>query len=221
MLCLAAPACRSDDDSAEAGVGGSREGCGDPGSHSVLVGNHSCACESGYTWCSAALDEFDCCPLDSDETGDDEALGPDAACGPEQLESLICLLDPTAPDDPGATAIWACNGERWVEAPGYSTFACMADGFPFAYGCVPAPTAASEPGFLCGHGPGSPCEVEEYASLCVDEDIIDTCVWGRRTVDRCSRLCASLEAFGPGYAGGECAAPSPDTPATCECCSDC
>lgn len=107
--------------------------------------------------------------------------------------------------------MWACNGERWIDIPGYSSFACMAGGLEFAYGCLPGPA------FLCGYGPGSPCEVEGYAAICVDEDIIDTCVWGRRTVDRCARLCAELEVFGPGFTGGACEQPMDAGPAVCVC----
>jgi hypothetical protein len=86
----------------------------------------------------------------------------------------------------------------------------MADNFQFGYGCLPGPM------FLCGYGPGSPCEIDGYAAVCVDEDIIDTCVWGRRTIDRCSRLCAELGAFGPGHTGGGCEQLDPD-PAICVC----
>jgi hypothetical protein len=46
-------------------------------------------------------------------------------------------------------------------------------------------------------------------------------VWGLRTVDRCSRLCAELEVFGPGFSGGACVQSEPDTPAICECCVSC
>ncbi|HLT39505.1 MAG TPA: hypothetical protein VK034_24645, partial [Enhygromyxa sp.] len=130
------------------------------------------------------------------------------------VERLVCVLDPALPEDPKASTVWACNGERWVEVPGYSTFACMAEGFPFAYGCVPGDP---EPGFWCGFGPGSPCDPTRYAGVCIDEDIIDTCVWGLRTVDRCSRLCAELDAFGPGFSAGACSQSDPETPATCEC----
>ncbi len=136
-----------------------------------------------------------------------------ASCDAEQLEQLACVLDPAAPDDPGAARVWACNGERWVEVPNYSTFACLAEGFQFAYGCWPG----APPSFLCGFGAGSSCEPQSYASLCSDEDIIDTCVWGRRTVDRCSRLCSALAAFGPGFTTGACVQPDPDQPAACEC----
>ncbi|MFO7561376.1 MAG: hypothetical protein R6X02_01930 [Enhygromyxa sp.] len=215
VLSLACPACGTDPrETAEAGVGGSREGCGEPGSHSYPLSDHSCACEVGYEWCSKALDELDCCPSDeAGETGE-PAEGPELPCDSTRVEQLICLLDPAVPEDPKASAIWACNGERWVEVSGYSSFACMAAGFSFAYGCV---AGEPEPSFLCGYGPGSTCDPARFPSVCVDEDIIDACVWGLRTVDRCSRLCAALEAFGPGASSGACVQPDPDTPATCEC----
>jgi hypothetical protein len=201
--------CHGGGDELEAGVGGSRDSCGAAGTHSEPLTMHSCACEPGYDWCSDALDDFDCCPSETTEDGG-QPPGPDEPCDASLLEQLLCVPDADNPDDPGAAVVWACNGERWVEVAGYVTFACKADNFQFGYGCTAGPT------FLCGYGPGSPCEIEGYAAVCVDEDIIDTCVWGRRTIDRCSRLCAELGAFGPGHEGGGCE--QLDTnPATCVC----
>jgi hypothetical protein len=203
----------SEEEATEAGVGGSREGCGAPGSHSVPVSEHSCVCEADYEWCDESLDSFECCPLGG-ETGGEELPAPDEPCNEDLAEQLLCQLDPEGDPndpDPGTAVVWACNGERWVEVPNYATFACLAAGLEFAYGCLPGPE------FLCGFGPGSPCEVEGYPGVCVDEDIIDTCVWGRRSVDRCSRLCAELGAFGTGFTGGSCE-PGPNMgPATCVC----
>ncbi|KIG17110.1 hypothetical protein DB30_03707 [Enhygromyxa salina] len=187
----------------------SREGCGDPGSHSEPIGKYSCACEPGYEWCDEARDSFECCVDDSATTDEGGAPEPDAACDEALAESLLCVPDPSG--DPGASLMWACNGERWVEIAGYARFACMAEGLEFAYGCTPGPA------FLCGYGPGSPCESEGYAGICVDEEIIDTCVWGRRTVDRCARLCGELQAFGPGFTGGACEDPVEGEPALCVC----
>jgi hypothetical protein len=206
--------CGGGEEDPEAGVGGSRDSCGAPGSHSEPLTLHSCACEPGYDWCSDALDDFDCCA--SAATDDDGgAPTPVEPCDASSLEQLLCVPDVDAPDDPAAAVVWACNGERWVEVTGYATFACKADHFQFGYGCTPG-TRSGGPTFLCGYGPGSPCEIEGYPAVCVDEDIIDTCVWGRRTVDRCSRLCVELGAFGPGHTAGGCE--QLDTnPATCVC----
>jgi hypothetical protein len=198
-------ACGGGEEDPEAGVGGSRDSCCAPDSHSELLSEHSCACEPGYDWCSDAITEFNCCPNASSE--DDGAPSPDAPCDETLAEQLLCVPEG---DDPSASVVWACNAERWVEVPGYPTFACLADNFPFAYGCAEGPL------FLCGHGPGSACEPEGYSSVCVNADVIDTCVWGRRTVDYCSRLCGELEVFGPGYASGTCEAIGTD-PATCVC----
>lgn len=213
-------ACHDEEPSAEAGVGGNREGCGEPGSHSYEVSEHSCACEDGYTWCSAALDDQNCCLIEDGESGDtgEPSMGPEGPCDDTLIEQLTCMIDPALPDDPTHTTIWACNGERWIEVPNYSTFACMAEGYQFAYGCVPGDP---EPSFACGFGPGSTCESVGYPAVCKDEDIIDGCVWGLRTVDRCSRLCAELEVFGGGFSGGACVQSGPDTPASCQCCVDC
>jgi hypothetical protein len=197
-------ACGGGEEDPEAGVGGSRDSCGAPDSHSEPLSNHSCACEPGYDWCSDALDEFECCPS---ESSDDGLPSPDAPCDESLAEQLLCVPNG---GDPGAAIVWACNGERWVDVPGYPTFACMAENFPFAYGCVEGPL------FLCGHGPGSACELDGYPSVCVNEDVIDTCVWGRRTIDYCSRLCAELEVFGPGHTGGGCEVTGRDL-ATCAC----
>lgn len=197
----------------EGGVGSDNEGCGVEGTHSVVVGESSCACEPGYGWCSDELLDFECCPVQDPETGDtqDGGLPPDEDCGSEELEQLRCVPDPED-DNPGVAAVWACNGERWVEVPGYADFACAAQGRPFAYGCVPGPE------FLCGFGPGSPCDTQEYLGICIDEDIIDTCIWGRRTVDRCTRLCSELGVFGEGFSTGGCLSPwSKGEPALCEC----
>lgn len=207
--CLAAlllSACNGEQHESEAGVGGSRDSCGAPGSHSEFIADHSCVCEDGYGWCSDAIDEFDCCPSGTDETGG-ESTPPDQPCDESLAEQLVCLSD----GDPSTSQVWACNGERWVEVPGYATFACLDRGLPFAFGCAPGPE------FLCGFGPGSTCEVAGYPGICVDEDIIDTCVWGRRTIDRCSRLCSELEAFGPGFATGACQQQGDESPATCVC----
>ena len=205
-LALLSIGCGGNDDDPEAGVGGSRDSCAAPGSHSELLSLHSCSCEPGYAWCSDALDEFECCPTDTtDESGGPPS--PDEPCDDSLAEQLLCVPEG---DDPAAAVVWACNGERWVEVPGYATFACKADHFQFGYGCIPGPT------FLCGYGPGSPCEGEGYPGVCVDEDIIDTCVWGRRTIDRCSRLCTDLGAFGPGHTGGGCEQLDM-SPATCVC----
>lgn len=185
----------------EGGVGSDNEGCGLEGTNSVVVGESSCACEPGYSWCTEELGDFECCLDDSASEGADEgSLPPQEICDEDGLEQLRCVPDPADPN-PAAATVWACNGERWVEVPGYADFACAAEGLPFAYGCVPGPQ------FLCGFGTGSTCEVEGYSAICVDEDIIDTCVWGRRTVDRCSRLCAELGAFGEGFSTGICDPP--------------
>jgi len=207
--------CGGDDDDDDAGVGGNREGCGDPGSHSVELAAYSCQCEPGYSWCSDALDDFNCCATDEPDhdTGGDDP-GPSETCDADSLERLVCVSDPEDPEHPGGSTIWACNGERWVLAANYSTFVCLAESFPFAYGCAPG---LDQPQFLCGFGPGTSCDPAQYPSVCTKEDIIDACVWGRRTVDRCARLCAELDAFGAGHTGGACAQPDPDAPATCVC----
>jgi hypothetical protein len=201
VLLLALPllllACPSPEEEGEAGVGSDRTGCGDPGSHSVLLDDHSCACEPGYDWCSAAIDDFDCCPSQEQET-DETGEPPDSPCGAEQFEQIACIDHPDAAG-PG-TETWACNGEDWVFVPGLVQFECMALGYHFGYGCVPG---IGEPAFVCGYGAGSPCD-ETFASVCSDDEIIDTCVWGRRTVDYCRRLCDDLEVWGPGFTAGAC-----------------
>lgn len=195
----------------EAGVGSFNEGCGLDGTHSVLVADHSCACEAGYEWCSGDPRDFECCPIGGGETGTGggETLGPEESCDEGKAEELRCVADPDE-DDPTLASVWACNGERWVEVPGYADFACAAQGLAFAYGCVPGPE------FVCGFGPGNSCEVAQFDGLCVDEDIIDTCVWGRRTIDRCERLCVELEIYGPGFTGGVCVE-IVEQPAVCIC----
>jgi hypothetical protein len=212
VFVLGSGACAVADEGAEAGVGSDRTGCGLPGTHSALLAENSCACLDGYTWCSDALDQFECCVRDVSEREPD-ADAPEQVCDRSQREQIVCVSG-RAGTDPTASRIWACNGERWVLAPGYATFACMAEGFPFAYGCVPD---EPQPEFLCGHGAGSTCDVDEFGGICVDEDIIDTCVWGLRSTDHCSRLCGELEAFGPGFETGHCEQPSLEPTATCLC----
>lgn len=199
--------CQSAED-VDAGVGSDRTGCGDPGSHSVLLDDHSCACEPGYTWCSEALDDFDCCPSDESETGE-TGDPPDSTCDLAQIEQIACIDDPELPG-PGSET-WACNGEQWVLVPGLVQFECMAMGYSFGYGCL---AGVGAPTFVCGYGPGSPCD-ETQGSACTDESIIDTCVWGRRTVDYCRRLCDDLELWGPGYTEGACV--DQNGVATCWC----
>lgn len=211
-LLLALGGCGDAHESSEAGVGGDRTGCGLPGTHSVAIADHSCVCEDGYAWCSDALDEFECCPTEVDPDPEPPDA-PTEACDADRLEALTCVSGPEV-GDPTGSEIWACNGERWVLAPSYATFACVAEGFAFAYGCAPG---QPEPSFVCGHGPGTTCEVDSFGGVCVDEDIVDTCVWGRRTTDRCSRLCAELGAFGEGFTTGACEQPTREPTATCAC----
>lgn len=197
VLPLLLAGCPRAEDEGDAGVGSDRSGCGDPGSHSFLLEDHSCACEPGYTWCSEALDDFDCCPsedMDTDESGDP----PDSPCSAAELEQIACIDDPELPG-PG-TETWACNGDDWVFVPGLTEFECMSIGYHFGYGCL---ATGDEPTFVCGYGPGSPCD-ETQGSVCSDDEIIDTCVWGRRTVDYCRRLCDDLEVWGPGFSDGDC-----------------
>lgn len=190
-------ACPSSDEDGEAGVGGDRSGCGGAGTHSTPLADHSCECEPGYSWCSDAIDDFECCP--SDDTGDGgTGAPPDSPCEVEQAEQIACLDDPEQPG-PG-TQTWACNGEDWVSVPGLAEFECMTLSYQFGYGCLPG---VGTPQYVCGYGPGSPCD-ETQASLCVDDSIIDTCIWGRRAIDYCRRLCADLQVWGPGFTNGQC-----------------
>lgn len=205
LLLLGCPNGEEDD---EAGVGSDRTGCAAPDSHSVLLDDHSCACEPGYSWCSDALDDFDCCPSDEGDTGE-TSDPPDSACGADQIEQIECIDDPEL-EGPG-TETWACNGERWVYVPGLFEFDCMAQGYHFGYGCL---AGIEAPEFVCGYGAGSPCD-ETTGSACSDDSIIDTCVWGRRTVDYCRRLCADLQVWGPGFTEGECV--DLDGVGTCVC----
>ena len=199
LALLALSAC-PDEPADDAGVGSDRSGCGEPGSHSMPIGDHSCVCEPGYDWCDEdSLIDFACCPVDDPDTGGETGEAPAQPCDADHLEQIVCVDDPQQPGPAGAL-VWACNGERWVEVPGYATFECQSQAYAFAYGCVPADP---QPIFLCGHGPGTTCE-DGPGGLCVDNEIIDTCVWGRRTIDRCSRLCGELEVNGPGFAGGNC-----------------
>lgn len=198
----------ADDVQAEAGVGGDPQGCGEPGSHSERLDEHSCVCEPGYSWCSDALDDFTCCPSEASES-ESEGMPPDAPCGPEQAEQVACIDDP-AQEGPG-TETWACNGERWVAIAKLYEFECQALGYQFGYGCL---AALGQPEFVCGYGPGSTCGAEQ-GSACVDEKIIDTCVWGRRTIDYCRRLCDDLELWGPGFVEGVCV--EVDGVASCTC----
>ncbi len=208
---LLVSACSSGDEG-EAGVGGDRTGCGDPGSRSMLLDDHSCVCEPGTAWCSEAIDDFDCCPIAETDSGTGEtAEPPDSPCDAEALEQIVCIDDPELPG-PG-TETWACNGEEWVFVPTLAQFECMAAGYQFAYGCLVA-AAGVLPEYVCGYGPGSTCDATQ-GSVCVDEAIIDICVWGRRTVDYCQRLCADLEVWGPGFTLGDCV--EADGVATCVC----
>jgi hypothetical protein len=208
---LAACGGGGDDAPAEAGVGSDVEGCGEPGSHSVLVDAHSCACEPGFEWCSDALDDLTCCPSESSES-ESSGTPPDAACGPEQAEQIACIDDPLQ-EGPG-TETWACNGERWIEVAKLFEFECQAQGYQFGYGCVAATDAIDALAFVCGYGPGSTCDAMQ-GSACVDAAIIDTCVWGRRTIDYCRRLCDELELWGPGFVEGSCV--EVDGVASCVC----
>lgn len=209
VLAVGLAACgRGDDAQAEAGVGSDVEGCGEPGSHSVRVDDHSCACEPGFAWCSEALDDLSCCPGEGGES-ESGAMPPEAECGPEQAEQIACI-DDSLQEGPG-TETWACNGERWVEVAELFEFECQAQGYQFGYGCV---AALGEIEFVCGYGPGSTCDATQ-GSACVDEAIIDTCVWGRRTIDYCKRLCDDLELWGPGFVEGACV--EVDGVASCMC----
>lgn len=203
-------ACPMADEDGEAGVGSDRTGCGGPGTHSTPLADHSCVCEPGYAWCSEALDDFDCCPSANTDTGE-TGEPPDSPCGVEQAEQIACIDDPEQPG-PG-TETWACSGENWVSVPGLAEFECMALSYQFGYGCLASEGA---PQYVCGYGPGSTCD-ETQTSVCVDDAIIDTCIWGRRTIDYCRRLCVDLQVWGPGFTNGQCGDDIDQGVVACQC----
>ena len=207
-LLLSASACQQTQGSYEAGVGGDRTGCGAPGSHSVELADHSCVCEDGYEWCSDALDDFTCCPSDETDGDTGETLElPDLPCGFEQAEQLYCEDG----EELAQSRLWVCNGETWLAPKGLMDWHCIDLGFDFAFGCE----GASVVEFACGRGPGNPCD-PELPGICTTEDVIDVCLWGRRTIDYCERLCVELEISGGPAQSGTCVGFDSETGA-CEC----
>ena len=90
---------------------------------------------------------------------------------------------------------------------------CMFDGYAFAYGCVDDGAAIT---FVCGNGSGEACDSNADAT-CVDNDVINTCLFGRVTEDSCATICNTIgDADGVTYDSGFCDAES--DPPDCFCC---
>lgn len=203
--------------------------------NNVLV-DGVCECEEGYVWCEPDdLYDYTCCdgggpgPSSADETADtgntdtfDVGGGstgtdtggtlPDpAGCTVDTPEVIYCTN--TADDGPEGSGFYVCTDGRWVEMPESGDESCQFDGYDFAYGCIDDGQMIA---FICGNGSGAPCE-DDADAMCLDADVIDTCIFGRATEDSCATLCNTIgDERGVTYDSGFCDADA--EPDDCVCC---
>jgi hypothetical protein len=194
------------------------------GPHNVLDGD-TCSCEASYLWCDPAdSDDYTCCagPTSGTDTGladttasdsiGDTGVDPDPAdCTTEGEGAVFCSN--TAAMGPAGSQFWTCMGGSWVEQPGAADVQCAADGYDFSYGCVDDGELVT---YVCGNGPGTACG-DEVEPMCVNDDVIHACFYGRLTEDSCTTVCSTIgDAAGITYDNGFCDAEA--IPVDCFCC---
>jgi hypothetical protein len=195
------------------------------GPHNVIM-DGNCFCEQGYEWCDpSSPDDLSCCGHGSSgtdtggvdtsgsETAGDTGVEPDPAdCSDATEGSVFCSN--TAAMGPEGSRFWTCTGGTWVEDPTAVDLQCGADGYDFGYGCFDDGEAIV---YLCGNGPGTACG-DETAPMCVDDDVIHACFFGKLTEDGCSTVCSTIgDDAGITYDSGYCDAEA--MPVDCVCCN--
>lgn len=149
---------------------------------------------------------------DTTEGCNDSGIDPDPADCTVDAEGLFYCSN-TAAAGPQGGEYWVCMGGTWVDMPTAGDESCQFDGFDFSYGCVDNGTAVE---FVCGNGPGTDCDGSTEA-VCVDNDVINACFFGKLTEDSCATICNTLgDEDGVTYDSGFCDADS--VPPDCFCC---
>lgn len=102
---------------------------------------------------------------------------------------------------PAGSELYRCVNGEWILDDSLASQSCKFDGFDFAYGCVDNGKAIE---FLCGDGPGTPCQVGDPSS-CVDEKVLAECVWDKTTHYDCFTVCTEVgDSMGVLYDFGYC-----------------
>lgn len=197
-----------------------------------------CYCVPGYVWCEPDdPDDLRCCEDEyqvgttgvtvgddtgiNDETTTDDTTDPvDPPVEPplpeDCTEDGLVACSNTDPEDPEGSVLWMCMNGEWLEDTTSGDISCEADGFDFSYGCY---DSGEQVEFICGSGPGTPCDDDERA--CVDADVLELCVFGRLQSVSCLADCRGEVEPPPDvtYDFGECALDVDDVP-YCFCCDN-
>ncbi|MFZ6186076.1 hypothetical protein [Nannocystis pusilla] len=89
---------------------------------------------------------------------------------------------------PEGSQVYRCDGATWVLEPNLAKDSCSFDGYDFAYGCVDTGKTVE---FICGDGPGTPCENSDPAS-CEDDTNLNTCIYGKLSQFDCFVQCTEV-----------------------------
>jgi len=147
---------------------------------------------------------------DTNDTNDSGELPDPAQCTADTPDALFCSNTEAA--GPEGSIYYTCVDGVWTEDNVTPDDACIFDLYSFSYGCVDDGNAIT---FVCGNGPGDVCSGDD--GTCVDDDVINACIWGRVTEDSCATLCNTIgDDEGITYESGFCD-PASDPP-DCFCC---
>ncbi len=162
-------------------------------------------------------------PTTSDGTTGDGTTGdpleclvdvePPASCNAE-VENFLCLQATDPVCDAEGSQFYVCTNGVWVEAPTGPDENCKADGFDFGVGCTDNGTAVE---FVCGYGPGTPCDSGAPAS-CNGDITYEVCFEGKLTATDCEAFCMEEGEMGVTYDYGYCGEQRSEI--TCICCDE-
>lgn len=237
-LLLAACGPKSDGDdgatsSASMGGGSTADGSettastASPGSPSEPATGSATATDSAATTDPAATTSGATPSTTAPDTGDGTTAAPDPSDGTTAAPDA-CDLAPPPRCSPGASfcdhavdcgpqgsTYFECQDGDYVPAPDVPAASCKADGFDFAYGCVGTDDG---PQFLCGKGPGTPCE-EGDLEFCSDETTFQFCVYGKLGDLDCKKQCQEVgDGNGVTFDSGFCLQKRLDP--GCQCCNE-
>ena len=135
---------------------------------------------------------------------------PPGSCG--EGEDFLCLQASDAACEVEGSKFYVCTGGVWVEDPNGPNANCQADGFDFGYGCEDNGTMVE---FVCGIGPGTPCEGED---TCNGDTVLESCVYGKLGSTDCTAFCMDVgDDMGITYDYGYC---GDQRGIACICCDD-
>lgn len=102
---------------------------------------------------------------------------------------------------PEGSELYRCVGGEWFVEPTLGKDSCQFDGYDFAYGCVDNGKSVE---FICGDGPGTPCEGGE-PSTCANDATLEECSLGKLTHYDCFTICTEIgDGMGVLYDHGFC-----------------